>query len=239
MSFDTDMKTSSKRSVAAVTISIPPFKSNDPYLWFTRLEHYFLDNHVTSQIAKFGYASSILPDEIAEQVREMLINLNPETPYDVLKQKVIKVALLSDQKAIDRLLGNVSLGDRTPYQLKSHLCNILGDQKVDTRFFYQLWLRWLPHSIHQILAFGAEDRDIEKLAEIANRMYERMSPQVTSLLDKSSDECIEALERKIDVLNGQLMTMRFIRQPITSYRRQRSRPRNLRKYSLQQQKPST
>ncbi|CAH8856252.1 unnamed protein product, partial [Trichobilharzia szidati] len=120
MSFNTDNDTLSTRSVAAVTISIPPFKPNDPYLWFTRLEHYFLANHVTSQTTKFGLASSILPDHIAEQVRETLIH--PETPYDVLKQKVIKVASLSDQKAIDQLLSNVSLGDRTPSQLKSHMC---------------------------------------------------------------------------------------------------------------------
>ncbi|VDQ02950.1 unnamed protein product [Trichobilharzia regenti] len=200
MSLITDNDTSSTRSVAAVTIYVPPFKPNDPYLWFTRLEHYFLANHITSQTTKFDYASSILPDEIAEQVREMLTNPDSGTPYDVLKQKVIEIASLSDHKAIDQFLSNVSLGDRTPSQLKSHICNILGDRKIDTKFFYQLWLRRLPHSIQQVLAFGDEDIDIDKLAEIADRIYERMSPQITSLLDKSSDERIEALERKIDVL---------------------------------------
>nr|CAH8871972.1 unnamed protein product [Trichobilharzia regenti] len=168
---------------------------------------------------------------MAEQVRETLINPDPETPYDVLKQKVIKVASLSDQKAIDQSLSNVSLGDRTLSQLKSHMCNILGDRKIDTRFFYQLWLRQLPHNIQQVLAFGDEDIDIDKLAEIADKMYERMSPQVTSVIDKSSDERIEALERKIDVLTKQLMTMRVNRQPSASYRRQRSRSRNVREYS--------
>lgn len=234
MSHDTDNNTSSTGSVGAVTISIPPFKSNDPYLWFTRLEHYFLANHVTSQTTKFGYASSILPDEVAEQVRETLINPDPANPYDVLKQKVIKIASLSDQKAIDQLLSNISLGDRTPSQLKRDMCNILGDRRVDPKIFYQLWLRRLPHNIQQILAFGDEDVEIDKLAEIADRMYERMSPQVTSVLENSSEERIKALERKIDVLTSQLMTMNCERRSSNSYRRRRSRSRSIRRYALQQ-----
>ncbi|CAH8499645.1 unnamed protein product, partial [Schistosoma margrebowiei] len=101
-------------SVRSINVTIPPFKVTDPQLWFTRLEHYFVANRVHTQRDKFGHASSLLPDEVADNVREILINPDIEKPYDALKQAVIKAVSLSDRQAIEQLLSQVQIGDRTP-----------------------------------------------------------------------------------------------------------------------------
>ncbi|CAH8840984.1 unnamed protein product [Trichobilharzia szidati] len=242
-------------SVSAISLTVPVFKPRDPHLWFARLEHYLASNKLTSQTAKFGILSTVLPDEVAEQVRQYIVHPSTEAPYDKLKEEVLRCTSLSDRQALDRLLSNVELGDKTPSQLMRHMQSLVAGREIDKRLFYQIWLRRLPQNIQQVLAFGDDDIDIERLTEIADRMYERSTPQSVAStsripdkvitidplnkaeairVDKTSNERIEALERKIDVLTEQLMAMRVNRQPTTTYRRQRSHSRNRRKYSLQQ-----
>ncbi|KAH9596536.1 hypothetical protein MS3_00000928 [Schistosoma haematobium] len=167
-------------SVRSINVTIPPFKVTDPQLWFIRLEHYFVVNRVHTQRDKFDHASSLLPDEVADNVREILIKPDIEKPYDALKQAVIKAVSLSDRQAIEQLLSQVQIGDRTPSQLKNYVRSIIDDRKVDKNIFYQLWLRRLPANVQQILAVEDSDVDIDNIAKIADRIYERMkqtSPQ--------------------------------------------------------------
>ncbi|CAH8636396.1 unnamed protein product [Schistosoma rodhaini] len=81
-------------SVGVINVTIPSFNVNDPQLWFIRLENYFVANRILLQRHKFGYASSLLPDEIADKVREVLTKPDEVNPYDVLKQAVIKALSL-------------------------------------------------------------------------------------------------------------------------------------------------
>ncbi|CAH8459970.1 unnamed protein product [Heterobilharzia americana] len=212
-------------SVGAINLPMPCFKFNDPQLWFVRLEHFFMANHITSQNTKFGYTSSVLPEEVAEQVRETLLKPHPDTPYDVLKQEVLKATSLSDQKAVDQLLSSICLGDRTPSQLKRHMQSLLKDRNVDNRLFYQLWLRRLPSCIQQILAVGDADIDIDRLADIADRMYERMPKPVESIAEPTQNDRVAALERKIDILTGQLTALQLNRRS-PKFCRSRSRSRD-------------
>lgn len=77
--------------------------------------------------------------------------------------------------------------------------------EAQSRVFYQLCLRRLPQVIQRVLAFAGEHIDIDRLTQLADNMFEAMSPQVTPVLNKSSDERTEELEHKIDDLTGQLM----------------------------------
>ncbi|CAH8602890.1 unnamed protein product [Schistosoma mattheei] len=187
-------------SVRSINVTIPPFKVTDPQLWFTRLEHYFVANRVHTQRDKFGHASSLLPDEVADNVREILIKPDIEKPYDALKQAVIKAVSLSDRQAIEQLLSQVQIGDRTPSQLKNYMRSIIDDRKVDKNIFYQLWLRRLPANVQQILAVEDSDVDIDNIAKIADRIYERMKQTSPQRHSTTVDGRIDALQKEINVL---------------------------------------
>ncbi|CAH8647502.1 unnamed protein product, partial [Schistosoma rodhaini] len=200
-------------SVRTLNLPVPSFKVTDPQLWFIRLENYFLASRINLQRDKFGLTSTLLPDEVAESVREALSKPDTERPYDVLKQAVIKAVALSDQQAVEQLLNQVQMGDRTPSQLKTHMKSLLGDRKIDNNLFYQLWLRRLPSSIQQILAVGDTDADIDNIAKIADRIYERAkqaSPQSHSV---TVDDRISTLQKEIDVLCRKLTELTQSERP--------------------------
>ena len=194
-------------SVGVINVTIPSFNVTDPQLWFIRLENYFVANRIILQRHKFGYASSLLPDEVADKVREVLTKPDAVNPYDVLKQAVIKALSLNDRQAVEQLLSEVQIGDRTPSQLKTYMSNVIGDRNVDKNIFYQLWLRRLPPNVQQILAVGDSDVDIDNIAKIADKIYERMRHATPQTLNSTVDERIEALQKEINVLCHKLTSL--------------------------------
>ncbi|VDP55471.1 unnamed protein product [Schistosoma curassoni] len=193
MSVDNSLSLSSKSiSVGAISVPLPIYNPRKAELWFARLESFFVANKITNQSTKFSYANSLLPDDVIEQVPDVIFKPDPDSPFDCLKREVIRVTSLTDQQTIDQLLANVELGDNTPSQLKRHMTNLLGNRTVDKRLLYQLWLRRLPQNIRQILAIGDEDVDFDRLADIANRIYERSKTHLVSQIQSSSaDEIAE------------------------------------------------
>ena len=59
-------------SVKAVNHSFRPFRVTDSQLWFIRLENYFLTNRINLQRYEFVHASTLLPDVVADNVREAI-----------------------------------------------------------------------------------------------------------------------------------------------------------------------
>ena len=76
--------------VASVTLKIPPFWPNDPFIWFAQVEAQFHTRQMASQTTKLSYIVSSLPPEIAQEVRDLLLNPPITTPYDTLKSELIK-----------------------------------------------------------------------------------------------------------------------------------------------------
>ena len=83
--------------VAAYIVKIPPLWSSDLMLWFTQVESQFMPRGITAQLTKFHHVLANLSQEIATEVRDLLINPPTESPYDVLKGTLIKKTTLSEQ----------------------------------------------------------------------------------------------------------------------------------------------
>ena len=62
-------------------------------LWFTQVEAQFVLKGITAQLMKFHHILANLSQEIATEVRDLLMNPPEENPYDVLKETLIKGAL--------------------------------------------------------------------------------------------------------------------------------------------------
>ncbi|CAH8536673.1 unnamed protein product [Schistosoma guineensis] len=229
MALDNSLSLSSKSiSVGAISVPLPIFNPRKAELWFARLESFFVANKITNQSTKFSYANSLLPDDVIEQVPDVIFKPDPDSPFDCLKREVIRVTSLTDQQTIDQLLANVELGDNTPSQLKRHMTNLLGNRTVDKRLLYQLWLRRLPQNIQQILAIGDEDVDFDRLADIADRIYERSKTHLVSQIQSSSADEIAELRRSVDILTKQIAQIQLLnashskRRGTSTSRRRRS-----------------
>ena len=103
--------------VAAVQMKLPPFWPKDLELWFAQIESQFSTCRITTSQTKFDYVVSSLSPEFATEVRDQLLHLPEETPYEILKAELNKRTSASEQRRIQELLSAEELGDRTPSQV--------------------------------------------------------------------------------------------------------------------------
>ena len=90
-------------SVAAVSVKLPPFWPTDPTVWFLQVEAQFNTRGITSQKTRFDYVVSSLSPEIACEVRDLLIRPPAESPYEKLKEELIKRTAASEQRKYNNL----------------------------------------------------------------------------------------------------------------------------------------
>ena len=169
------------RPVAAISLKLPPFWPNDPAVWFAQVEAQFLTRHITSQQTMFAYVISSLQPDIAQEVRDILLNPPAAQPYSHLKAELVKRTSASEQTRLHQLLIAEELGDRKPSQLLRKMRQLLGENRLEDRILCQLFLQRLPVNAQLILASTAEAVPLEQLASLADKILEVATPTVATL----------------------------------------------------------
>ncbi|PIK61894.1 hypothetical protein BSL78_01225 [Apostichopus japonicus] len=179
-------ESSQESSITAINLRLPPFYPNDPAMWFGQVESLFVTSRITSQDTKFAFVISSLQPEVAQEVRDILLNPPPTNRYDTLKAELIKRTPQSEQKRLRQLLTTEDLGDRKPSQLLRRMYQLLGDQSLETSILKQLFLQRLPTNVQLILASTSEQVDIHGLASLADKILEvTPSPVVAAVVDSA------------------------------------------------------
>ena len=83
--------------VAVYAVKISWFWTQNPMFWFVQVEAQFVLRGITTQLTKFHHVIANLLQEIATEVRDVLVNPHEESPYDVLKETLIKTTTFSEQ----------------------------------------------------------------------------------------------------------------------------------------------
>ena len=139
--------------LAAVSVKLPPFWPSDSQLWFAQVQAQFAIRGITSQKTMFDYVIASLAPEFAAEIRDLILTPPAETPYDVLKETLIKRTAASDQGRLQQLFSAEELGDRKPTQLLRRLQQLAGDTPgADGAFLRELFLQCLPINIRMVLA---------------------------------------------------------------------------------------
>nr|VZI48827.1 unnamed protein product [Spirometra erinaceieuropaei] len=160
-----------------------------------------------------------------------------DAPYTKLKAELLHLTSVSDRQRYHALVKEEALGDRKPSEFLRRMRSLVGNMKIDDKFFKEMFLERLPTSVQTILASGSDDLEISKLAEMADRMMEveRLSSptiaQVSQPLHVSTSDLAE-LKTQIAQLSATVAALQLRRSPGPSRRsfgrdrrRSRSHPR--------------
>ena len=157
---------------SAISIKLPPYWPSDPALWFSQVEAQFTTRAITSELTKYAYVVGSLQPQVAQEVRDLLINPPAETPYTKLKTELVKRTSASEQQRLHQLLNTEELGDRKPTQLFRRMQQLLGNSQLEPSIMKQLFLQRLPANVQLILVSTKDTMDTESLAKIADNILE-------------------------------------------------------------------
>ncbi|XP_031785821.1 uncharacterized protein LOC116417302 [Nasonia vitripennis] len=142
--FDLRNGQNDKREVdAASKCTLPPYWTFNPSLWFSQAESSFRSNRVTRDVAKYDLIVAGLPQDVAQEVSDVILNPPAEQRYETLKAAVLKRLTVSADHKLHQLLNEVQLGDRTPSQLLRYMRR-LGGSTVSDEALRVKWLDLLP-----------------------------------------------------------------------------------------------
>ena len=161
-----------KVDTSAVSIKLPPFWPADSELWLAQVEAQFAIRNITTQITKFNHVVGSLSPDVATEVRDILLNPDPNNPYDQLKAALSKRTAISEEKRLRELLSSEEIGDRKPSQVLRRMQQLAGGQAVDQKLMRSLFLQKLPTSVQQIAAAVGDKVELSELAEMADSILE-------------------------------------------------------------------
>ena len=81
---------STAQAVANVFMKLVPFWPSDPEVWFAQVKAHFTTRHIMAQNTRFDYVITYLTPQVATEVRDLILKPPEDTPYTVLKEKLIR-----------------------------------------------------------------------------------------------------------------------------------------------------
>ena len=171
------------RVVAAVNLKLPPFWPSDPQVWFAQVKAQFTTRGITVQQTKFDYIVASLSPEFATEVRDLILKPPTDSPYDTIKEQLIKRTAASEQRRLQQLFNAEELGDRKPSQLLRRMQQLLGDKAgaTDGSFIRELFLQRLPANVRMVLASAGDTVSLEELAQLADKVVEVAAPSISAV----------------------------------------------------------
>lgn len=157
--------------VMAISLSsrIPEFWMDQPRVWFIRVEA-ILAPQKMSDDSKFDLVISKLPKEVIVQITDFLARPPDTGKFQALKTKLLSLFEDSMARQIEKLIGEMELGEQKPSQLLSRMRELARD-KIPDHTLRVLWQGHLPQTVRAVLAVS-ETKDLNNLAVIADNVAE-------------------------------------------------------------------
>lgn len=169
-------------TVQHFAVRLPSFWPQNPQVWFLQVECQFALAGITGQTTKYRHVVSVLPQDVAAQLVDVLAAPPAQNPYDALQAAILDRTTASERQRLQQLLTTEELGDRRPSQLLRHMQSLLGEraQSFDASLLKELFLQRLPANVQMILA-TATSLPLPELAAHADKIMEVSSPHVAAI----------------------------------------------------------
>ncbi|XP_076383969.1 uncharacterized protein LOC143261351 [Megalopta genalis] len=159
---------------------IPAFYREDPTLWFAMVESTFRTSHITAESTMADSIARELDYEIAATVRDLCLKV-PCLPnvYTLIKERIIAMYGQFSEANLCRLLKGQVLTDGRPSLTLARLKN-LNNGACDDGVLMSLFMELIQPAHRPILA-STVISDPDKLASVADRLYEYAGPEGPSI----------------------------------------------------------
>lgn len=174
--------TSDTKDISAITVDsrIPEFWTDQPRVWFIRAES-VLNPQKCSDDAKFQVLISKLGKAPIQQVTDIPCRPPDTGRYETLKARLLDIYEESENRQVQKLIGEMELGDQKPSQLLRRMRDLARD-KIPDDTLRVLWQGHLPAAVRTVLAI-TETKDMEKLAAAADKAMETLQPSQLSVVE--------------------------------------------------------
>ncbi|KAM8702465.1 hypothetical protein ACLKA7_001796 [Drosophila subpalustris] len=187
-------------------LRIPKFNKTNPQLWFAQLERLFHLHNVNTDEQKFDIVSVNLEEDVVIKLEDLIIqppHINTGAPltnkYNTLKQRVLDKFAESADSKLKRLLRGGATAGKKPSDILDNIRRLAPTTGCEA-VIRSLFLSELPKSIRPLISVWEED-DLDKLAEIANKMIEASEPDSTFVVSTAP------IEQHVDALSGNKSSM--------------------------------
>lgn len=215
--------------MAAVTLSsrIPEFWTDQPDAWFCQMESTIAPQKLSDK-AKFDLVVSKAGKQVIVQIRDLVRNPPADDKFGAVKERLMDIYQESETRQLQRLMGEMELGDQRPTQLLRRMRNLATDRMGDDTLRI-LWQNLLPPEVRGVLAV-TDTHELDRLAVIADKVMETSRPigsiaEVQQRSPQQADPLANVLAEvaKISLRLAELESGRPRRGPLP---RQRSRSRS-------------
>ena len=153
-----------------INVQLPPFWTERPLSWFSRVEARFRLHHVIEEQVKFDLLVTALPQSVAAAVVDVIDRPPLDYPYMVLKHRLLEAHEISDYQKLEQLFKMGPMGGRRPSELLTAMLEFCPKGEETNRFFTHLFLQRLPAELRILL--GEDDHwDPRPLAFKADQLW--------------------------------------------------------------------
>ena len=208
---DEDEHAEGPRVTVTVQIKLPPYWPADPQIWFAQVEAQFATHGINSQQTKFDYIVSSLAPGITTEVQDLILQPPGDTPYNKLKEQLIKRTAALEQKRLQQLFHAEELGDRKPSQFLRRMQQLLGDKARETNntFLRELFLQRLPPNVQIVLTSTPDTGNLDNLAQLANKIIGVAIP-ASAIAAVSTTSELEHLHKEVTELKSMLQALQSL-----------------------------
>lgn len=205
---------------------IPPFWKNAPETWFIQVEASLRVANITVDRTKADFLLTGVDHEVVSHVTDLVTADPPlENLYQRLKERILSVYAISPEARLRQLLKGQVLGQQKPSHLLNYMKN-LNNGQCSTAVLKSLFIEQLPET-HKAILVAANEPDLQKLAEIADRLADINNPSTSVVpfvapVNKNKQRDTDApssIEEKLSVLTKQLASLN---REVTKLKRRRS-----------------
>lgn len=158
------------KTLVSTAPRIPEFDSDDPELWFTRVESIFIRRGVSDSVERYLEVISVLPARYAKEVRDVIMRPADKDSYSCLKEQLIRRLGSSQEEKTRQLLESATMGSDKPSQFLRRMQALAGSD-VPESMIRGLWIRRLPEKLQPTLA-TQKNMPIADAAELADTVFD-------------------------------------------------------------------